>query len=118
MSEEASGMRALIGAVAGPRQWSDTRESWLNRAARRSNLTYRTIKAIWYGEISDAGNRSIRLLQHAAKQRANALSGRLEEIARGMESTDAHLYRQDISALISAVRALRGVDCPGDDYEG
>ena len=117
MSEKVSAVRALVEAVAGPRQWSDNRKSWLDRAARRSGLTYRTIKAVWYGEITDESHSAIRLLQHAARQRADALAGRLETIAHGLEATDSDFYRQDILGLIHAVRALRNLDRSGDDQD-
>lgn len=70
MAEKCSGdrMRELIAAVAGPREWSDTRQSWLSRAARRSGLTYRTIKSLWYGEIDDPRHYAAQLLQIAANK--------------------------------------------------
>jgi hypothetical protein len=108
-------MRELVAAVAGPREFSDTRQSWLNRAARRAGISYRTVKAIFYGEIEQPNHPSIRLLRHAAQQRAQALAGRFEEIARGMERADASFYRADVLALLDIARALRGVDRAGDD---
>jgi len=71
MSEKASEgrkMRELVALVAGPREWSDTRQSWLARAARRSGVTYRTIKALWYGEIDDPKHYAAQLLRIAAQQ--------------------------------------------------
>lgn len=107
-------MRELVASVAGPRQWSDTRESWLARAARQTGISFRTIKAIYYGEITDHGHASVRLLQHEAARRAQVLASRYEAIARGMESTDEDFYREDIAALVHTARALRGLDRPGD----
>ncbi len=115
MSEMLS-VRALIESVAGPRTWSDTRQSWLNRAARRSGLTYRTIKGIWYGEITDEGHSAVRILRRvAADTSPEILAQRLEALARGMVAADADFYRPDIRALIDAVRALRNLDRPGND---
>ncbi len=108
-------MRELVASVAGPFEYSDNRKSWLNRAARRSGLSYRTIKSVWYGEITDEGHHSIRLLKHAANERTEILARRLETLARGMEQTDPSFYRPDVSALIHAIGALRGLDCAGDD---
>ncbi len=115
MSEKAS-MRRLVEAVAGPRTWSDTRQSWLNRAARRSGLSFRTIKGIWYGEITDESHAAIRILRRtAADTSPEILAQRLEALARGMVAADADFYRPDIRALIDAVRALRNLDRPGND---
>ncbi len=115
MSEMLS-VRALIESVAGPRTWSDTRQSWLNRAARRSGLSFRTIKGIWYGEITDESHAAIRILRRtAADTSPEVLAQRLETIARGMVATDADFYRPDVRALIDTVRALRGLDRSRDD---
>lgn len=114
MSEKFSGvrMREYIAAVAGPREWSDTRESWLARAARRTGISYRQIKAIWYGEITDPHHRSARLLRDAAE-----LAGQYETIARSMNATDPDFHRQDMLALLDMARALRGLAGPrqGED---
>ena len=110
-------MRELVSAVAGPRQWSDTRESWLARAARKTGISYRTIKAVWYGEITDKDHPAVQLLEHAAGRRAEVLAGKFESIARGMEATDEAFYREDIAALVHTARQLRGLDMPRDDQD-
>lgn len=81
---EARKMREFVGVVAGPREWSDTRQSWLARAARRSGLTYRTIKSIWYGEIDDPKHYAAQLLRIAAQkiELADAAGGRLADEMR------------------------------------
>ncbi len=112
---EKGSRRELVASVAGPFEYSDNRKSWLNRAARRSGLSYRTIKSVWYGEITDESHHSIRLLKHAANERTEVLARRLETIARGMEQTDPNFYRPDVSALIHAIRCLRSLDSSGDD---
>jgi hypothetical protein len=112
--EKSSAMRELVAAVAGPREFSDTRESWLNRAARRAGISFRAAKAVFYAEITDPRHPSIQLLQHAANKRAGTLANSFETIARGMESADPNLYREDILALIHTARALRGLDSPGN----
>jgi hypothetical protein len=43
-------MRDAIREIAGPRDFNDTRESWLNRAARRAGISFRQAKAFHYGE--------------------------------------------------------------------
>ena len=50
MSEKSSGVndvRREIAVVAGPREWGDTRESWLAKASRRvPSVSFRTMKAL------------------------------------------------------------------------
>lgn len=43
-------VRDVVIAAAGERGWSDTREAWIARAARRLGLNYRRARAIFYGE--------------------------------------------------------------------
>lgn len=42
--------RDMLLGVCGPRDWNDTRESWLARDARRVGLTVRRARAIFYQE--------------------------------------------------------------------
>lgn len=123
MSKFASG-RDLIAAVAGPREWSDTRQSWLNRAAKRAGLSYRTIRGIFYGEIDKPDHPCMRLLEIEAASRMASLAGRYERLARSMDAADADFFRADALALIDAARALRdgagavvGSDSTGNDSE-
>ena len=114
---EKQDMRELIAAVAGPRDFSDNRKSWLNRAARRAGISYRSVKAVFYGEITNEKHPSIRLLQHAARERAGTLASRFETIARNMDAADTDFYRADVLALIDVARALRGADRSRDNPE-
>lgn len=121
MSEKYSGrrdLRELVATVAGPRQWSDTRESWLARAGRAAGLSFRQVKAIWYGEILDPEHRAIRRLTAAAgakgREEAGELAGKFETIARGLNAVGADQYSADVAALINAARALRGLSGAGN----
>lgn len=112
---EKCSMRDLVAAVAGPLRFSDNRKSWLNRAARNSGLSFRSVKAVFYGEITDERHPAVRILQFTLRERAQELAVRFETIARGMESADPDFYRADVLGLIDAARALRGLDRSGDD---
>ena len=105
-------MRELVVAVAGGIQGMDNRKSLVARAARRAGITYRTCKAIFYGEITDPRHLAIRALRQAAqgKQEANKLATQFQTIAGALNAQDADFYSADIAALIDAARALRGLD--------
>lgn len=112
-------MRDVIAAVAGPREWNDTRESWLGRAARRAGITYRQAKALFYGEITDPEHKAARRMLDAAQKNgtkeAQELADRFETIARSLHATDQDHYGPDIAALVHAARALRGLAGAGTD---
>lgn len=46
-------MKQSIVALGGPRQPEDTRESMINRAARKAGISFRQAKSFFYGESSD-----------------------------------------------------------------
>jgi hypothetical protein len=73
--EKSSGVRALrdechvlIAQVAGERSDFDTRELWLERAAERAGLSIRTIKAMYYGELTERDTTSLDTLREAARR--------------------------------------------------
>lgn len=121
MSEKLSGradVRELVAAVAGPRRWSDTRESWLSRASRRAGVSYRQAKALFYGEITDADHRAARKMREAAgRYEAQELASRFEALAGALNVKDEDFHRTDVAALLHAARALRGLDRSGTGQE-
>ena len=113
MAEKSSGMRELVAVVAGPRGWSDTRESWLARAARRAGVNYRTIKTIYYGELTDERHPAARFLRIEAQRRAARSEGyasRLESAAHTLEHIDPEIHGEDITALRALANRLRNMD--------
>jgi hypothetical protein len=98
-------MRELIASVAGERRWSDTRESWLARAARKAGISYRQCKALWYAEIKDEHHRSARLMRDAAEKKYTALVSALHQ-------SDPEFHVHDISALLDLARRIRALDQP------
>jgi hypothetical protein len=104
-----------VAAVAGPYQSGDTRESWLYRAARKSGLSLRAIKSLWYGESKDprfSVARSIIQAAEKARQEAIKQAGEYENLAARMSHTDPDFHSQDVLALLHAARSLRGSDRP------
>lgn len=118
MSEKSSGVSSVrkeIAIVAGPREWGDTRESWLARVPRRvSTVTFRTVKALWYGEITDPMHWAARDIRRAAqtiegRREASALAAQYETIIGGLNARDPDFHSADIAALVSAIRSVRDV---------
>jgi hypothetical protein len=116
MSEKSSGvssMREAISIVAGPKDWGDTRESWLARVPRKvQKVTYRTVKALWYGEITDPEHRAAREIQRvadaivASRDRARQIF-EYETLAVGLQSRDPEFHREDINSILHAAHLLR-----------
>lgn len=107
-------MRKEIAFLAGPRDWGVTRESWLDRVTEKvPTVTFRTVKALWYGEITDPDHWAARDIRRAAdmqraRQEAAALAGQFETIARGLGNIDPNFHQPDVAALLGLVRKLRG----------
>jgi hypothetical protein len=111
--EKSSGLRGLLAVVAGPREWTDTRESWLNRAARRAGISFRQAKACFYNEHTNPNSPSARKLRDAAAKagvaEARALAEQFETIARALDAADADFFSSDRDALLHAAGVLRRV---------
>lgn len=112
-------MREAVAVVAGPREFGDNRKSWLARAARRANISYRAAKQLFYGEITDPEHKAARRMVEAARQHgaieAQGLADVFERTAAAMRLTDPDFYGADVAALVDAARALRGLDRSRDD---
>lgn len=116
MSEKSSGvslMREAISIVAGPKEWGDTRESWLARVPRKvRTVTFRTVKAIWYGEIDDPQHWAAREIQRAAdaiteQQKREAAAAQLDSMVAGMLVRDPDFYGEEVRQYIHAAHLLR-----------
>ena len=113
MSETSDGFwKNAIASIAGAMEFSDTRESWLARAARKAGITHRQCKALYYGEIVDPKlSVASGVLRAAEEARSSALmlATKFEAAAGRMQNgNDTSLYREEVVLLIEAARRLRG----------
>lgn len=73
--------RDMLCDLSGPRGWSDTRESWLARGARRAGLSIRRARAIFYQEPIRLDADEYLAIERA-HQTAHAAVAALEPLAR------------------------------------
>lgn len=120
-------MRDEIECVIGPRQWGDTRESWLSRlpkavkqllGTKTETVSMRAVKALWYGEITDPEHHAARDLRRAAElakaqRQARELADRYSKIAGELSAYDPNLLREDIARLERVARMLGTGDRAG-----
>lgn len=100
----------LVAAVAGPRLVNDSRESWLRRGARNAGVSFRQMKALFYGEVSNPHSRLVRRVREAAGLReAVDLAERFEGLAASLSQNNPVVYRKDVARLVNAARSLRGL---------
>ena len=119
MSEIQSGDRSVrkqIAIVAGPRGWGDTRESWLAIVPRKvTTVSFRTVKALWYGEITDPMHWAARDIRRAAEEiearrEASVLKAQYQIIIGGLRAADENFYREEIDRLERLVSGMGDVD--------
>lgn len=122
MSENQSGessVRREIAIIAGPRGWGDTRESWLAIVPRKvTTVTFRTVKALWYGEIKDPLHWAARDIRRAAelieaRKEARALMAKYQTIIGGLRAADENFYRAEIDRLERLVGGMGDADRAG-----
>lgn len=107
-------MRKEIAFLAGPRDWDVTRESWLARVPEKvQTVTFRTVKALWYGEIKDPDHWAARDIRRAAgvlkaQREAAELATQLQSLAAGLDVTNPNFDSPTIAALLGTIRQLRG----------
>lgn len=120
-------MRNEIAIVAGPKGWGDTRESWLSRVPREvrkalgtatETVTYRTVKSLWYGQISDPEHHAARDIRKAAgiieaRKEARALAEKYQTLTGTMREGNQDLLSADIARLERVARLLCGGDRAG-----
>lgn len=119
MSESSVGVKNVrreIAIVAGAKDWGDTRESWLARVPHKvKTVSFRTVKALWYGEISDPDHWAARDIRRAAelieaRNEAASLAIKFQKTAGGMRIADENFYSTDIDRLERIARVLSGLD--------
>lgn len=118
MSDKASKkMRELVFAVAGPLP-DKSRKNLFSTAARNAGVSYRSARSVFYGEIADPEHKVVRRLKIAAGQHAaENLADQFADLASALNIRDADFHSEDIAALVSAARALRGLDRTRADDE-
>lgn len=113
--------KAEIGAIAGPLMSSDTQESWLARAARKSHSKFWHIKALFYGQLTDPKySVAYKILSAAdqariqeAKRDATKLATIFGAAASQLSNIDEDFHRQSIAALEHASRVFSSKDSSG-----
>ena len=111
-SFEGKSMRNEISIVAGPREWGDTRESWLARVSRKvPTVPFRTVKGLWYGEIRNPNHWAARDIRREAeliqaRREAAALAVQYQTIIGGLRATDEDFYSAQIDRLERIVGQL------------
>lgn len=104
-------MRELVAAVAGPKADWGGRDRWFEKAARLAGLSYRQVRGVYYGEITDPENIAvIKLKEAAGKYEAERLAEKFDHLAVSLQHRDADFHCEDINSLLVAARALRGLD--------
>ena len=117
---EKPSMRDDIATLAGQRDWSDTRESWLARAQRRvPTVSYRTIKSIWYGAISDENHwaardtrRAVAILEAARELRESR--DRNETFLQRLNTIDPDFHEPSVAAHRGLATGIGRPDKPGN----
>jgi hypothetical protein len=110
--EKSVNWREEIATIAGPFGWRDSRESWLGKAADATKVTLRTIKALFNGEHCNPSYETATKIKKAAdeaRRGALLLAQQFEHAAGALHAKDQDFYCNDITALVSAARALRGL---------
>lgn len=119
--------REAIANIAGPVGHDDTRESWLARAARKANITFRQAKALYYGECADPRySVAVKVRQAAEKiqREEEALRNDVAEIWDRLSKLETRISEIDQDAgsaladrVVQGAGVAGGKDCAMDRGE-
>lgn len=129
MTQIAIEMREAMIALAGDRAWHETRQRWLERAARAAGISYRTAKALFYAEVSDpkgsvvecvraAVARRVQEQEDIAKDEFAALHARLQSMEQRLGAIDADGDRPPADGWRAGLRLGGRADRPLDPALG
>jgi hypothetical protein len=93
-------MRDAIRELAGPRDFNDTRESWLNRAARRAGISFRQAKAFHYGETPNPRASDVEKVRTAIRTTQTRTGARTHV-------RDVEERLQELEKLVAEIRLQR-----------
>jgi hypothetical protein len=110
--------QAEIGSIAGPFSPNDTKQSWLNRAAKRCGVSLRYITSLYYGHTKDPKYSIAQsILSAADRARLEKAKEDIKNVAQAysahaasLERIDPDFYCDQINALVNAARILGGRD--------
>lgn len=111
---QMSAREAMIELVGKPFSYGEQKR-WLKRVADAANISVRSARALWRGEISDHNHRASIAIQRAlelkqARAEAKALAAQYQQIIGGMRAQDEGFYSTEIDRLERIVRDLGAVD--------
>ena len=122
MSQVALEMRSAIISLAGDRAIFDSRDRWLERAARAAGISRRAAKTLFYAETNNPGSEVVEKVRAALNRKKAAeddglagLAGdeyrnflaRIERIEQALGIQDEDFHRHSIDALRSVGRKDR-----------
>lgn len=93
----ADDARDMLCAVAGPRQWHDTRQAWIARGAKLCGFSFRKARSIFYRETT-----------HITAQEWIRLNDEFSALKKSAAERQELL--RDVDLLAGANSAARGED--------
>lgn len=109
---QMSAREAMISLAGVPGHGEQPR--WLKKVSDVANISTRTARSLWRGEITDENHRAIRAINRAVEakaiEEANALANQYKKIIAGMELADPEFHGPHITALLDALRAMGRLD--------
>lgn len=107
----AEEMRRGIVLLAGERNWHETRQRWLERAAKAAGITYRAARSLFYAEPHAPRPSVIARVRRAVETREakarDELLSQLSVLEERLRTIDPDFHRDTIAALGNALSELR-----------
>lgn len=105
-------MRNAVILLAGERAWGETRQRWLERAARRAGISYRQARRLFYSECgakADVVERVRAAVRNRQSERLREARDAYEAIVSGIKRAEAALRIRDEDFHSPEIDALREI---------
>jgi hypothetical protein len=125
MTQAANEMRDAIITLAGERGWGETRERWLERAATKAGVSYRTAKSLFYNELRDPRISIVTVVRHAIERKSAIneetardefaqLDARMRAIEKRLAEIDQNFHRETIGKVGGPYAGASHKNSPAD----
>lgn len=119
VSQISAEMRQSIISLAGVRGWGETRQRWIEKAARKAGISYRTTKSLFYSEMPDPKASIVARVRQAAEKKLTSREGQAQNEFARLESRLRHIEKHlaaidpdfDRNVVVENGREIHGLGC-------
>lgn len=113
-SSKMSAREAMIALAGRPPAYGEL-PRWLDKIAKATGVSFRTVRSLWNEEIKDPDHLAARIIRQQAiieeaRRDAAVVANFFNRRAQALANIDPDFHRGDIDAFVEAARIVSGRD--------